>query len=121
MTTSRIPASAVWALFFAVMMAGCAGFVPGSEPPAVSVTSFALAPASRGNAPRFNIGIHVVNPNRNPIRLRGMSYTVEIEGNRILNGANPDLPTVPGYDIDAGSLLPLTIEESGQFNLPSAR
>jgi hypothetical protein len=50
-----------------------------------------------------------------------MSYTVEIEGNRILNGANPDLPTVPGYDIDAGSLLPLTIEESGQFNLPSAR
>lgn len=156
--TTRIPASVVWALFFSLALTGCAGIVPGSEPPAVSVTSFALAPQTNNSTPRFNIGIHVVNPNRNPIRLRGMSYTVEIEGNRILNGANPDLPTVPGYDsadfviqaspdllggvrlltdlfarqrttlgytfrarIDAGSLLPLTIEESGQFSLPAAR
>lgn len=30
--------------------------------------------------------------------LVGMSYSVEIEGNRILNGARPDLPTVKVYD-----------------------
>lgn len=158
MTTPRTFVTALWILFVALCIGGCAGFVPGSEPPAVSVTSFALAPESSGSTPRFNIGIRVVNPNRNPIRLRGMSYSVEIDGNRILNGANPDLPTVPGYDsadfviqaspdllggvrlltdlfsrqrntlgytfrarIDVGSLLPLTIEESGQFNLPAAR
>ncbi len=121
MTTTRILATAIGTVLLALVLTGCAGLLPGTEPPAVSVTSFALAPEAAGNTPRFNIGIHVVNPNRNPIRLRGMGYTVEIEGNRILNGANPDLPTVPGYDIDAGSLLPLTIEESGQFNLPSAR
>lgn len=158
MTTTRSLATAIATVLLALVLTGCAGLVPGTEPPAVSVTSFALAPETAGNTPRFNIGIHVVNPNRNPIRLRGMSYTVEIEGNRILNGANPDLPTVPGYDsadfviqaspdllggvrlltdlfarrrdtlgytfrarIDAGSLLPLTIEESGQFSLPSAR
>ena len=141
-----------------LLLGGCAGLAPGSEPPAVSVTSFALAPQSTGTAPRFNIGIRVVNPNRNPLRLRGMTYSVAIEGNRILNGARPDLPTVAGYDsadfvieaspdllggvrlladlfsrqrsslvysfnarIDVGTLLPLTVEESGQFGLPAAR
>lgn len=141
-----------------LLLAGCTGLAPGSEPPSVSVTSFALAPQSTGSAPRFNIGIRVVNPNRNPLRLRGMSYSVAIEGNRILNGARPDLPTVAGYDtadfvieaspdllggvrlvadlfarqrstlgysfrarIDVGTLLPLTVEESGQFGLPAAR
>lgn len=154
---SRVIASLVF-IVCSLLLAGCAGLAPGTEPPQISVTSFALAPQSTGTAPRFNIGIRVVNPNRDPLRLRGISYTVAIEGNRVLNGARPDLPTVAGYDtadfvieaapdllggvrlvadlfsrqrstlgysfrarIDVGALLPLTIEESGQFGLPAAR
>lgn len=158
MQITRTLATLVWTLLLATMLTGCGSLMPGSEPLQVSVTSFALAPQSSGSTPHFNIGVRVVNPNRSAVRLRGMSYTVEIEGNRVLTGANPDLPTVPAYDsadfvieaspdllggvrlltdlfsrqraalgytfrarIDAGSLLPLTVEESGQFNLPTAR
>lgn len=85
-------------LVFPIMLAACTGVIPGYEQPQVTIMSFALAPGSTSIAPRFNIGVRVVNPNRIALPLRGMSYTVEIEGNRVLNGAAPDLPTVPAYD-----------------------
>lgn len=81
-----------------LLLVGCGSLTPGYEKPTVSITSFALAPESTGMAPRFNIGIRVINPNRAALPLRGMSYSVEIEGNRILNGAAPNLPTVPAFD-----------------------
>ncbi len=79
------------------ILAGCAGYRPGYEQPQVNITSFALAPETTGLAPRFNIGLQIVNPNRSDLSFEGMSYTLEIEGNRILSGATNDLPQVPGY------------------------
>lgn len=79
-------------------LAACGTLTPGFQDPQVSITSFALAPDSNGVAPRFNIGIRITNPNRVVLPLRGISYEVEIEGNRILNGASPNLPTVGAYD-----------------------
>lgn len=81
-----------------LLLAACGSLTPGFQDPQVSITSFALAPESSGIAPRFNIGIRVTNPNRVALPLRGISYEVEVEGNRILNGASPDLPTVGAYD-----------------------
>ncbi|MCC5796963.1 MAG: LEA type 2 family protein [Methylophaga sp.] len=79
-----------------LLLSGCAG-VGSFENPQVNITSFALAPGSTGMAPRFDIGVQVVNPNRTALPLKGMTYQVEVEGNRILTGATPDLPRVPGY------------------------
>ncbi len=84
-------------LMMVVLLAGCAGMQSGYETPQVNITSFTLSPESSGMAPRFNIGVQVINPNRQALPLRGMSYGVEIEGHRILSGATPDLPRVPGY------------------------
>lgn len=85
-------------LLVSLLLSGCAGMMPGYEKPQVNITSVALAPESAaGRAPRFNIGIQVINPNRAPLSLRGMSYSLEVEGNRVLSGANADLPEVPGY------------------------
>lgn len=81
-----------------LLATACSSLVPGFEQPQVSLTSFALAPQSNGLSPRFNIGLRITNPNRMPLPLRGISYEVEVEGNRILNGASPDLPTVGAYD-----------------------
>ncbi len=84
-------------LWVSLLLSGCAGMVPGYEKPQVNITSFALAPESVGRAPRFNIGIQVINPNRETLSLRGMSYSLEVEGNRVLSGATAELPEVSGY------------------------
>lgn len=78
-------------------LAGCAGLQNPFQTPQVNITSFSVAQGNTGMAPVFNIGIQVVNPNSIGLNLRGMSYAVEIEGYRILSGATPDLPSVPGY------------------------
>lgn len=85
------------AILMLVLLSACASWAPGYEKPQINVTSFALAPDSRGLAPRFLIGLQVINPNRRALPLQGMSYSVEVEGNRILSGAEPDLPRVEGY------------------------
>ncbi len=80
-----------------MMLGACASWSPSYEKPQINVTSFSLAPSSNGIAPRFLIGLQVINPNRSALPLQGMSYSVEVEGNRILSGAEPDLPRVEGY------------------------
>ncbi len=87
------------ALIVAVLLvlSGCASLSPYPDPPTVSVTSFGLAPQSTGMTPRFRVGLNVVNPNRRALPLVGMSYSVELEGTRILSGATADLPEVPAY------------------------
>ncbi|MGY6554173.1 MAG: LEA type 2 family protein [Wenzhouxiangella sp.] len=81
----------------ASLLVGCASLSPYPETPSVSVTSFTLAPDSTGLAPRFRVGLNVVNPNRRDLPLVGMSYAFELEGTRILSGAASDLPVVPAY------------------------
>ena len=84
-------------IFAALMLSACASWWHSYEAPQINVTSFALAPDSSGVAPRFLIGLQVINPNRSALPLAGMSYSVEVEGNRILSGAKPDLPRIEGY------------------------
>jgi len=84
-------------LFLMILLVACAGLTPNYEKPHVNVTSFTLAPDSSGLAPRFNIGLQVINPNRSALSLAGMSYSVEVESNRILSGAEPNLPRIEGY------------------------
>jgi len=79
-----------------LLLNSCSSIAPGNERLQVNLTSFALSPDSPGG-PRFNIGLQVVNPNRDPIRLAGIAYSIEVQGNRILSGAQNDLPVIQGY------------------------
>lgn len=47
--------------------------------------------------PGFEIGLRVVNPNREPLKLVGASYTVRLEGRDVINGVANDLPVIEGY------------------------
>lgn len=85
------------ALLLIFSVAACASLVPRYEKPHVNISSFTLDPKSTGLAPQFNIGLHIVNPNRTTLPLVGMSYSVEIEGHRILSGAEADLPRIEAY------------------------
>src|SRR5690554_4390688 len=103
------------ALLLLALLSACASWSPNYETPQVNVTSFSLAPETNGLAPRFIIGLQIINPNRAALPLKGMSYSVEVENNRILSGATPDLPRVPGY-----GMADFTIEASPDL-LGSAR
>ncbi len=80
-----------------LVLVGCASLSPYQERPQVNITSFTTSPQTGTVAPRFLIGVQVINPNRSRLPLRGMSYSVEIEGTRILSGVANDLPEVPAY------------------------
>ena len=47
--------------------------------------------------PRFEIGLHIINPNRQPLTLTGVAYTISIEGYRIMTGVSNTLPVIEAY------------------------
>jgi LEA14-like dessication related protein len=79
-----------------VLLGSCATLQTEFKEPSVSVTSFRALP-SKGMAPRFEIGLHVTNPNRVALALEGLSYSVNIEGHQLLTGVANDLPVIEGY------------------------
>lgn len=85
-------------MFFlaAFLFAGCASLRPAFETPSVDVISFKLLP-SPNLAPRFEIGMRIVNPNATELRLRGISYKVLLNNYPVVEGAANDLPVVAAY------------------------
>lgn len=79
-----------------LLLCSCATLSPVFETPTVSVSSFRMVP-SNSLVPRFEIGLHVVNPNRVPLKLFGLTYEVELEGHRVLTGVANELPLIAGY------------------------
>jgi len=83
-------------LLSALLLSGCATLRPSFETPTVTVSSFRATPGN-GVVPNFEIGLHVVNPNAQALPLRGVSYSVALEGRELLTGVGNDLPVVPAY------------------------
>ncbi len=81
---------------FICLVSGCAPMQPGYEPPVVSITSFEAVPA-QGLTPRFKIGLHIINPNRSALDLKGISYTIALEGHKIMTGVSNKLPHIEPY------------------------
>ncbi len=77
-------------------LCGCAAMQPGYETPTVTVSSFRVLPGG-GGTPTFEIGLHVVNPNRQALDLAGVAYSVRLEGREILKGVANELPLIEGY------------------------
>jgi LEA14-like dessication related protein len=78
------------------LVCGCAALDSQYETPAVSITSF-KAIETEDIIPRFQIGLHIVNPNRTPLNLVGISYSIALEGHKILTGVSNKLPRIEAY------------------------
>jgi LEA14-like dessication related protein len=87
----------VFMIAIAGLLSACAALSPYEEDPAVTVTRFGLAPEGTSSGPVFRVGLRVTNPNRVELPLVGMSYRVDLQGQRLLTGAANDLPVVPAY------------------------
>lgn len=79
-----------------LLAAGCATLRPDYETPTVIISNFRALP-SEGIAPRFEIGLHIINPNRDALKLAGISYTVKLEGHKILTGVTNKVPVTEAY------------------------
>jgi LEA14-like dessication related protein len=83
-------------LFILLSLTGCARFTTNYEEPTVGLKTFRLIPTN-GIVPTFEIGLHIINPNRDSLPLKGLFYTVAIEGHKVLAGVSNDLPEIKGY------------------------
>jgi LEA14-like dessication related protein len=83
-------------LILSFYLTGCAGLQTDYETPTVSVTSFKAIPGGR-MVPRFEIGLHIVNPNRSALDLKGIAYTINLEGHNLLTGVSNKLPKIEAY------------------------
>lgn len=79
-----------------LLLSACAGFGRDYEQPTVTVNSFRALP-SEGALPQFEIGLQVVNPNREPLELAGISYTISLDGHDVIKGVGNQLPVIEGY------------------------
>ena len=75
---------------------GCASLRPGFETPTVTISSFRALP-SDGMLPAFAVGLRVVNPNPDALTLRGVSYTISLDGYEIIKGVGNNLPVIEAY------------------------
>lgn len=93
---SRVMVSIIGLWIFS-LLSGCAGITnPDFEQPVVSLSSFRMVP-QQTVGPKFEIGLHIINPNRQALSFEGIFYTVTIEGYDVLAGVSNDLPTVDPY------------------------
>ncbi len=79
-----------------ILAAGCASLQTDYETPSVVITDFRALP-SEGIAPRFEIGLRIINPNREALELKGISYKVKLEGHKVLTGVSNKLPVIDAY------------------------
>ncbi len=80
----------------AIVLPGCSVLRPDFEQPTVTISSF--RPVFGNSAlPSFEIGLRVVNTGAAPLKLRGVSYTVNLAGRKLVTGAGKDLPVIEGY------------------------
>lgn len=79
-----------------MLLQGCASVSPRFEQPTVEVLSLKMLP-SAGLEQRFDVGLKVVNPNNRALNIRGMSYSLIVEGFTVASGVTADVPEVGPY------------------------
>lgn len=99
MIRSRFDAAVLRTLLVIAMaccISACNGLGQAYEKPTVTVSGFRTLP-SNGVMPNFEIDLHVVNPNREALKLIGVSYTVSLDGHELIKGVGNNLPVIDAY------------------------
>lgn len=78
------------------LLAGCASLMPELDPPKISLVSFKSLPGQSG-APRFEIKLRVMNPNKQALDIAGISYSVELLDKELITGVANDIAPIAGY------------------------
>ena len=98
MTNTRARVFTLLFLAASWILPGCAGMGSAYESPSVSVQSFRPISSDDGSGlPKFEIVLHVINPNLEPLELAGVSYTISLNDQALIKGVGNELPVIEGY------------------------
>lgn len=113
----------VFTLIMILVISGCATLPNLLKDPSVALESVSLA-NNNLLSPRFKLVLRVTNPNSIALPVKGMSYTINIQGVELFSGATNDIPQIAAYGdtvltlelgtniIKAGNLLRLLLDKS---------
>ena len=86
----------VCTLLLVILLPACATLDPDYEEPTVTLSSFRAIP-SESMVPAFEIGLRILNPNSQTLKLEGIVYTVSLQGHELVKGVGTDFPPIEGY------------------------
>lgn len=76
-----------------LLLAACASMSPNYEQPVVTLSYF--RPAETGGG--FDVGLKILNPNREPLNLQGVVYTISLQGQEVITGVGKGYAPIEGY------------------------
>lgn len=76
-----------------LLLAACATMSPNYEQPVVSLSYF--RPAETGGG--FDVGLKILNPNREALNLQGVVYTISVQGQEVIKGVGKGYAPIEGY------------------------
>jgi len=80
----------------AALLSSCALLDPAYEKPAVHLVKIEPL-SSRGLEQRFRVDLKIINPNRSGLNVSGMSYTLKLNGEKVVNGVAGQISEIPPY------------------------
>ena len=79
-----------------LLLAACMSLPSDFKEPSVSLVSI-TPQITNIFAPEFDVVLHVTNPNRKALDIAGLSYTIHLQGNKLIEGVANELPLVAAY------------------------
>lgn len=79
-----------------LLSTGCALLHSSVAAPNVVLESLELLSAE-GLSQRFNVGLRLSNPNDRPLKIDGISYTLAINGHKLVSGVGKGIPEVAAF------------------------
>lgn len=79
-----------------LLLAACVSLPSNFKEPSVSLVSI-TPQITNLFAPEFDVVLHVTNPNRKALDIAGLSYTIYLQGNKMIDGVANELPVIAAY------------------------
>lgn len=79
-----------------LVITGCAALNPALKEPDVKLAGLRLLPQQSLLQRHIAIDLAIFNPNKQDLSVRSISYTVDIEKMKLLNGASDQVPVLKG-------------------------
>jgi len=84
------------AALLVLLLSSCALLNPGYEKPSVHLVKIEPL-SSRGLEQRFRVDLKIINPNSAGLSISGLSYTLKLNGEKVVTGVAGQISEIPAY------------------------